>query len=229
MQLEQLLDPAAIPDSFGIFTDFIRADEATATGGAVTFTVIATGTAATDALNGGSLRISGQATTTASGGNIQSAAAHIIADGKFLGFKCRAKLNESTSTNVATLSTLLLGLFPTDTSLLASVPDDCIYFTKPTAGTAIYAKVRVGGVEVFTSTLANVADKSFHHYGIGVIPNGATSTIDFSIDGVLVARATGLTMEANTVVLAASAEFQSGDNTGTKWVDIDYIGSVQKR
>lgn len=229
MLLNHLIDPALTPAYFGFFEDFLRED-GIADGGAFDFTAIAVGTLATNAANGGWARISGVATTDDSGGQIQAKGAHVATDGKFIGCKTRMQLNESTSTNGATESEWYVGLFPVDTSIVASFPADGVYFAKADGGTAIQCIVRVGGVNVFSTTITATADKSTHHYGIGIVPSTANgATVEFSLDGVRVARADGLALPASSVVLTPSIAFQSGDATGTKFLDVDYVGSIQAR
>jgi hypothetical protein len=123
-----------------------------------------------------------------------------------------------------------LGLFPVDTSIVASLPADGIYFVKADGGTAINCVVRVGSANLLSQAITTpVMDKSVHTYGIGIYPNGTSSSVVFSIDGVVVCRADSLSLPASSVILTPSIAFQSGDNTGTKYVDVDYIGSHQLR
>lgn len=226
--LDHLRDAASTPAAFFAFADFIRQDDV-ADGGAADFTAIATGTFATSAANGGWGRLSGAATTDNSGGQLQLLAAHACTTGKTLAMKARAQIGEATTTNAATDSDLFIGLFPVDTSIEASLPDNGIYFSKPDGGTAIKAIVRVAGANVVEQTLSVTADKDVHTYGISVQPNGTDSTVTFSIDGVAVARCSGISLPADTVILTPTIAFQSGDNTGTKYIDVDYVGSYQAR
>lgn len=224
----KLDDAAALPTGFGLFCDFLRQDDI-ADGGAFDWTAVVTGTIAAQATNGGFARISGAATTNASGGQIQALGGHACTDGKPLFFKALAQLNESTSANVATASDFYVGLFSVDTSIIASVPNDAIYFKKAGGGTTIACVLRVNGADVQSVNLSTVADKSAHRYGIAVFSNGSNSIVDFSIDGASVCRMTGVSLPAGTVFLAGAVAFQSADNTGTKWVDVDYVGTWQNR
>lgn len=230
MYMDHLRDPASFPPGFYFFEDFLRQD-APVDLGALDFTAVGgtIGTLATQAANGGVARISGAATVTASGGQLQAEGAHVVTDGKFLSFKARAQINESTSSNGATASDLYLGLFPVDTSIVASLPADGIYFVKANSGTAIQCIVRVNSVNVFSQTIVPVADKLMHTYGIGIVPANGVCTVEFSMDGARVARVDGVTYPASTVFLTPSFAFQSADTTGTKFSDLDYIGSYQDR
>jgi hypothetical protein len=229
MLTNHLSDAAATPPHFGFYEDFLRVDGVVAANGPMTFTAVGSGTFATQATNGGWGRLSGAATTDDSGGQLQAAAAHACTDFKNLLFKCRAQLNESATSNVATDSDFIAGLILIDTSIVASLPTDGIFFEKDDNATAIKCVVRVGGVNNAAITISNVMDKSVHTYGIAVFPNGASSNVEFSIDGARVARAENVTLPAASTFLTPSIAFQSGDATGTKFVDIDYVGSLQMR
>lgn len=228
MFTSNLRDPAAAPLGFGIYEDFIRQDGIVDLG-AFDFTAIASGTIATSAANGGIARLSGVATTDATGAQLQAQGCHVVTDGKFLSFKARCQINESTSTNGATESQLYLGLFPVDTSIDASLPADGIYFDKIDGATAIRCIVRVASSNVFVTTITNVADKSMHTYGIGITPVGTVCSVEFTIDGVRVARVDGVAFPASSIILTPSVAFRAGDATGTKFLDVDYMGSWQDR
>jgi hypothetical protein len=217
------------PRGFGLFVDFVRQDDVVDLG-ALDYTAIAAGTIAAQATHGGWARISGVATTDNSGGQVQTLAQHTTTLFKSLAFKSSLQLNEATSANVAVDSDLFVGLMPIDTSIEASIPADGIYFDKLDGATAIRAIVRVAGANVVAVTVTPVADKLVHLYGINVFPRGNNaSTVEFTIDGQLVYRAINVSLPATTIILTPTVAFQSGDNTGTKFVDIDYIGSYQDR
>jgi hypothetical protein len=227
----RLKDSAVTPEGFDFFCDFIRQDEI-ADGGSIDGTAISSGTIATQATNGGWARLSGAATTDDSGYQIQALAAHAPTDGKLITFKARLQVSETTSTNVATESDLYVGLFPVDTSIVASLPTDGIYFVKADGGTSISCVVRAASTNV-SVVWSGTFDKLVHTYGIMVRPDTTNSTnnsiVSFSIDGVEVARSAPVAIPASTVILTPTIAFQSGDNTGTKFVDVDYIGTYQDR
>lgn len=232
--LDHFNDASAVPP-ISIFTDFTRQDDP-ADGGALDFTTVSSGTnngtIAIQATGGGFARISGVATTDATGGQIQGPGAFTNVVGKNIVFKCKAVLNDSTSTNVATESQQYIGLFPVDTSIDASLPTDGIYFVKADGGTTVQCITRVGSSNTTTSVAAATftQDKSSHRFGITVFPAGdLLSTVEFSIDGVTVARHVNVSLPAVTVILAPAYAFRSGDATGTKWADVDYIGAYQDR
>jgi hypothetical protein len=227
---DHLNDAGLVPPAFELFEDFLREDGVADSTGPFDWNAVNSGTFATDAGNGGLAKISGAATTNASGGQIQAEGIHVVTANKLITYKTRAQLNESTSANVATASALYLGLFPVNTGIIASFPDDGIYFEKD-AGTVLKANVKVGGTVVGTTTLTVAADKLVHSYGIAIFPRslGGTASVVFIIDGVVVASYDNLTLPASTVYLSPSVAFQTGDNTGTKWIDVDYVGSFQQR
>lgn len=227
---DHLLDAAAVPPIF-VFSDFTRQDDA-ADGGPFDFTAVASGTIAIQATLGGYARLSGVATTDATGGQIQGPGIHANTVGKNIIFKAKATLNESTSTNVATESQQYVGLFPVDTTIDASLPTDGIYFVKADGGTTIQCVTRVGSSNTTTSVTAATftQDKSAHRFGISVFPLGdSLSTVEFNVDGVTVARHVNVSLPASTVILAPAYAFRAGDATGTKWADVDYLGSYQDR
>lgn len=232
--LDHLTDAAAVPPIF-IFDDFIRKDGAV-DGGPFDYTSQSSGTndgtIAIQATAGGYARLSATATVDVTGGQIQSCGAFTNVVGKNIVFKCKAVLNDSTSTNVATESQQYIGLFPVDTSIDASLPTDGIYFVKADGGTTIQCITRVGSSNTTTSVAAGVftQDKSAHKFGITVFPLGdSLSNVEFVIDGVTVARHLNVSLPAAAVIMAPAYTFRSGDATGTKWADVDYLGAYQDR
>ncbi len=232
--LDHFTDASAVPPIIS-FSDFTRQDDA-ADGGAFDFTAVSSGsnsgTIAIQATGGGYARLSAVATVDATGGQIQGTGAFTNVVNKNIVFKCRAVLNDSTSTNVATESQQYIGLFPVDTSIDASLPTDGIYFVKADGGTTIQCITRVGSSNT-TSSIAAAAftqDKSLHKFGITVFPLGdSLSNVEFSIDGVTVARHQAVSLPAVTVIMTPTYAFRSGDATGTKWADVDYLGAYQDR
>lgn len=225
-------DPSALPYYFGVFEDFIEAGSV-ATGHKFTGTAISSGTLATNAANGGWAKLSGAATTDNSGYQIQALGAHVCTSSKPIVFKTRVQVSESTSSNSATESDIFLGLFPIDTSIEASLPDNGIYFVKADGGTTVQCIVRAAAANGLARSIASSAFTlvagTNYRFGIAVFPNGTDSSVEFTIDDVVVARATGLTLPASTVYLTPSVVWQTGDNTGTKWIDVDYLASYQVR
>lgn len=249
-----LADAARTPVSHGLFVDFNRNDDfgtvAAGTtsdgGGAFIFSTVSSGTftrPSTQPYAGGWARLSGAATTDDSGGSIQTRDVFSLGTtNKTITFKARAVLNETTSTNIATESDVFLGLAVMDTTVIAGVTDG-FYFLKGDGGTTLSA-VMIVGSSATTTTVTNSSgsvtfDKSVHTFGIEVQITSISSTtptgnVAFHYDGGSAnggstVRLTSVTLPATTVFLAATAAFQTGDNTGTKWLDIDYIGGWQLR
>lgn len=203
-------------------------------GGSFGYTPIAAGTLTSNAANGGWARISGPATTDDAGGQLQARGIHVLANDKNVSFKARGKVSETTSTNSATESDLWLGLMAVDTSIVASAPTDYVVFRKDDGGTTIKCEYRIASATAvsFTvpaATFTMVAGTTYA-FGISVQPrSGANSIIEWSVDGVVVYRLTGIDLSTLTVALTPSVAFQTGDATGTKFLDLDYIGSYQVR
>lgn len=203
--------------------------------GGFVFTSVSSGTfsAASGAQAvGGWVRLSGAATTDDSGGSIQTVAGHTITPGKPLSIKTRAILSDATE------SDFLFGWAQTDTSVIAGVTDG-VYFLKSDGGTTISCVYKVGSVAVTTTLAAGTLapgtftmDTSAHHYGISIISKVSGNTdcaIEWTIDGVVVHRVTGVTLPAATVILAGTVGFQSGTASGTIYTDLDYFGTHQVR
>jgi len=229
-------DTAVTPSFFEFFEDFTRQDSI-ATGGAVTATLITSGTVSVRAANGGWLSLNGVDDTDNTGAQVQSLAAHVITQNKRIAFSARVQARQDAdSTTVAAESDISIGLFPIDTSLEASLPVDGIYFRKAEGATAIKCVIRNNSATaVFDQTIASVMDTSVHLYGILIKPNGALptssglSSVVFTIDGEIVALARNVNLPAGTIVLASSVAFQTGDATGQKFLDIDFLRTVQDR
>jgi hypothetical protein len=220
-------DSAAGPLAFGFFEDFVfQSPTALLTG-----TAISSGTAATNAANGGWARLAGAATTDNSGYQLQAAGAHAATALKSMTFKARGQLGEATSANVATESDLWLGFLPVDTSIVASEPVDGIYFLKADGGTTLKCEIRVNNATpTYTLSHTTAFDTSVHTFGISVDPvSDSRWDVKWFLDGAVIATARDQALPASSVLLAASVAFQSGDNTGTKRFDLDYIGSYQER
>jgi len=229
----KLTDAAAVPYTFGYFNDFTRPDDFVTAGG-VTGTAISSGTLAAQATNGAWARLSSVANTASTGYQIQTAASFVVTQGKPLMFKIRQQVGEATSTDGATDSLWFVGLAVIDTSLVASAPTDGFWFGKADTTSAITINARAASGTATSTTLPStyVEDKAVHTYGINVTPvTSTTCDVQFFIDGVRVGAHLGVTSPLSTIVLAASAAFNSGaaGTTGTKRLDIDYIGAAQVR
>lgn len=229
--MAQMVDAGATPPGFGNFDDFLNVDDLVTLTGKWTITTAGSGAAGITStpLNGGTIRISGQATTDATGSQIQGVACHAVTASKRMVYKCRARLNTDASE-----SNMFAGLAVIDTSLAASLPTDGFWFNKPDGGTTINCSSRCASGTATTVTPAAAAftmDTSWHTYGIGVFVNGdATSgTVEFAIDGVNVARQTLTLLPLTTIIMAPSFAFLSGNATSTHTCDVDYVGHYQDR
>ena len=229
---DHVLDSAAVPLGTLIGSDFTRQDDAT-DGGAFDYTAVASGTIAILAGDGGWAKISAVATTDASGGQVQAVGGHSVATGKNIIFKAAAKLNESSTTDVATQSQEYIGLFPVDTSIDASLPDDGVYFVKADGANTVQCVTRVGGTNQAATTIPTddfIMDKNINRYGITVMPGGnLASNVEFNINGRTVARHTNVSLPASTVFLTPSLAFRSGDTNGTRLIESEVGHSVKFR
>lgn len=233
MLLDHLTDASAVPPWIIDWCDFTKADEVV-TANEFTLTAILSGTLAFQAANGGWGRASAAATTSASGIQGQKPAAHLIIDNRKIEYKARFQINETTSANGANLSSVIFGLFNVGATLDSAPPSDGVFFKKASGGTAWTINVRAASATpsgMSAITIPNVADKLIHTVGIEIAPRagGTDTTITFTMDGVIVGQFNGTPGFTAAVALAASFSYLSGDNTGTKFVDIDYIGSAQQR
>jgi hypothetical protein len=197
-------------------------------GGLLGWNVVGSGTIALREDVGGWVRISGAATTDNSGGQLQSRAAFNFTTGKPVSMKAAVKLSEASDVD------LWIMLAATDTTLIAG-QNDYVGFQKNDDATTIDCVYRdAGGTEVSYTVPAGTftCDTSVHQYGVSVTPRGtnnADSTIEWSIDGVVVHRVNGGEVSLASVLMAATLAFQSGTATGTITCDVDYIGAHQQR
>jgi hypothetical protein len=220
------------PSSFGLWADFTSAGMASA----FTSTLAASGTATVLSTEpGGAIRLSGAATTDDSGVNYQATHSGFgLVLGKEILFACRARFGESTSTDMPTQCEFAAGLSVQDTTTIASAPTDGIYFRKDDGDNLLDCVVRAGSAEVGLSTGAfTMAKDTWYSFAIRVTPDPSTSgkgTVTFYVDGASVAsiQISSLPMAASAM-FAPFAAFLSGNNLGTKYVDLDYLGAQQAR
>lgn len=183
--------------------------------------------AVVDTLRHGVLKLTGAATTDDSGAEAQvDAASVVLATGKTDRFLFRFRLNESTSENVHEQSEMLLGVATLDTSVLASAPTDCILISKADGGALLDLRVRAGGADVATATsLATLARATWYTLAIEVAMDPVTATkgvVRVFLDGTCIQTMTVAGLP--TGAMSPVAVFQTGDGTGTKWLDLDVLG-----
>lgn len=218
------------PATFGVFEDFLKP----VTGW--TATAIASGTAALrDDITGGAIRLSGAATTDDSGVNYQATNSGFGLElGKSVQFLARFRFGESTSSNMPDQSDLWLGLANVDTSVVASAPTAFIGFRKDDGDALLDCVIRGAGAEVAVVLgAATLAKNVWYEVAIQVTPDPTTSgrgSVTYWLNGTQIASITvaALPMSAASILTPVCA-FQSGDNTGTKFLDLDYIGAQEVR
>jgi hypothetical protein len=186
------------------------------------FDAISSGTFAAAGVNGGGAYLAGAATTDNSGGNLQATGCkHNVTAGKSIRCSLTAQLSETTSTNGATESDILFGMFTTDTSLVATLTSAYgVYFRKDEGDTNIDCAYVINGTATDVQVAAGTMDSSEHTYEVRITsaPGSATTTLlEWFIDGLKVASAT-ITTLLSTNDLVWSLAYQTGDNTGTKGI-----------
>jgi hypothetical protein len=224
--------PTGSPPAF-LWTKDFTSDEDLTEGVA---TLIASGTAVvTDTVVGGAMRLSGAATTDDSGAEFQEdAAAFALSLGARIRFEARVMFDETTSTDVETQSDFFVGFGALDTSIIASAPTNGLYFRKDDGDANIDVIIRTAGTDALVATpVATIVSDTWYRFGIDVQVDSTTSgkgTVTFYINGTSVGSHTFVSgLPATTTLMAPFVAFQSGNATGTKWVDVDYINMEQTR
>jgi hypothetical protein len=205
------------PQRNGIWNDF-NSDEELAE---FTVTSIAGGSASVvDTIPNGVLRIAGAATTDNSGAEVQRDAATVAFEVsqtyRMLG---RFNLSDSTQCDFYT------GLCTLDTSIIASLPTDGILLQKLDDVATLDVLVRKAGTtQVTLSAVATLASATWYEFALQVAMTSTTGTgtVTLWLNDVVVA--TFSTAFLPTGMLAEFAAMQSGNATGTKTADVDFIG-----
>jgi hypothetical protein len=212
--------------------DFLSDEELTE----FTATAIAGGSGAVvDTVHGGVLSLTAAATTDNSGANLQADASYLtLGLGREVIFWARAALHESTSTNAATESDIFLGLFvKADTDLTGAVVDG-VYFRKDDGDTNIDVSIHGASAASGSDNVATmVSGDVYKDFLIHVVMDptvAAKGTATFYIDGTAVAaNVPSGAFPLVSVILSPGAEFNTGDNTGTKALYIDFIRLLATR
>lgn len=223
------------PKAYEFFEDFFT-DESlstTAASSGLLATVINTGTVAMlDSVHGGVARVSGAASTDNSGANIQGDTEFVAlrsnTETKFL---ARIRFGNSGSTgDTVTQSDFYAGLILQDTDITGGVSDG-IYFKKADGAATIECVLERDSVEVTSGAIKTLAESTWYELSICVeMAAGGAGTVKFFIDGNLVSTQTSLTLPYDSEeYLTPSMEFMSGDTSGTRYVDVDYIGVAGER
>lgn len=218
----------------GYFRDFHTEEELTE----FVVTLAASGTAAVIDTTASSARgiaqLSGAATTDNSGVNLQYDAETIVfATNKITLFTARVYFDESTSTNVETQSDFYAGLGITDTAWFTGNPTDGIYFRKDDGDAYLDVVIRRDGADVASNTqVMSIASDTWYTLEIVVDMENTpgSGTAYFYVNGAEVGRLFTATIpyEAEES-MTATVEFATGDNTGTKWCLLDYVGAWVQR
>ncbi|NDG19488.1 MAG: hypothetical protein EB117_14615 [Betaproteobacteria bacterium] len=210
------------------YSDFLTDEDLTE----FVFSAIASGTwSVLDTVQHGVARITALATTDDCGGEAQLDAGNFaLATGKTTRFITRLRLSETTSTNVAVESDFLAGLATVDTSLIASAPTDGIYFQKNDGAATVNCVIRAGGAQVGLSSGAfTLVAGTYYWLAIEIAMDSVANkgTVTFYVNGASVATLTNSSLPSG--IMTPSVAFQTGDNTGTKFLDLDSIAADQQR
>jgi hypothetical protein len=180
-----------------------------------------------DTVSGGVARISGAATTDDSGAEMQldAAAVGIEASKTFRLLITHVVFNETTSTNCAAQSESILGLATIDTTVLGSAPTNGIYLQKADGETTWTLVVRKAGVAVLSYLTNWSGFETGEEYTVAfeIVPNAAGTTADITVyvNGTSIANVPDVAVPFTADgLLTPVAVFLTGDNTGTKWMDV---------
>ena len=219
----------SIPSGSGWSTDFMSDEDITE----MVVTAIAGGGATVlDTTQHGILSIAALATTDNCGAECQLDAGNVaLTLGKNLKFMCRFKVDETTSTNVDVQSDVYIGVGTIDTSIIASAPTAGIYFRKDDDDAYLDCIVRSASADVATSIGAfTIVRATWYTLAFEVAMDSSTAnkgTVTFYVDGTQVASVTNSSLPST--IMSPFAAFQTGDATGTKRCDVDFIAFYQTR
>ncbi len=195
-------------------------------------TAVAGGTAAAvvDTVNGGAAQIAAAATTADSGRSMQMDAANVILDlGKEYLFWTRLRFGEAAGTvNAHYQSKLVAGLCIVDTTLYAGFTNGIAWRKANAAATAFLDGYAIGatGAASTSASLASVGHDTWHDLAFWVRMDAVVAnkgSVDFYFDGIYKDSINSLSLPANTIVLTPSIEYQSGDDTGTKHLQVQTL------
>lgn len=180
----------------------------------------------------GKARLSGAATTDNSGSELQYDGESIaLKTSKITIFTTSLIINETTSTNAATESDIYAGICITDTDLIGGFTDG-VFFRKDDGDTYLDCVIRRDSVDSVATAVTTLATGVDYNLEIVIIMSSTagTGTAYFYVNGAEVAKLTSTTMPYETEeYLTSSITFQTGDNTGTKYCDFDYVGAWTQR
>lgn len=197
-------------------------------------TAIASGTnAVIDTEPCGVARLSGVATTDDSGCELQYDAGGVaLSLSQTIKFSTRVRFGESTSTDMPTQCDFYTGICTLDTSIIASAPTNGIYFRKDDGDDYIDLVIRTAAADVIVATAAATAVKdTWMRLEIQIVMNATSGsgTVTFYKDGTTIGSFNTTSLPASTSIMSMFSAFQTGNNLGTKYVDIDWIAVEQTR
>lgn len=221
------------PDVSGRWVDFDSEDDEAL----FTKTALSSGTGAvTLDENHGVYRQSGAATTDNSGSQIQFDMETVSLNaGKTVQFLCRgAKCSDGTQDEY------FIGLAITDTTLLdgtgtlagGCTHTDSIGFYKPDGESNVYGVVRRDSVQLATGAFA-ITNTQYNVFAMRIVMDPSTAGkgyVEYFVNGTFIGRLDSTTMPYDSEeILTPSLAFNTGDASGTKTCDHDFIGWVVER
>jgi hypothetical protein len=139
---------------------------------------------------------------------------------KRLWFKCRFKLDDATQTDA------VCGLYVTDTSPVASLPTDGIFFIKLDDAAVVDMHVRNGGTSTTLSAIATMANDTFIDLAFAYDPNA--QRVHAYVNGSRVGSAVATNFPSGDL-LRVSMGVQNGTAVGTRLMTVDYIMAAKER
>ena len=191
-----------------------------------TGTAVTSGTFAVQSAKGGVARLSGAATTDASGYEIQHEKCPVLfAKNDYLTAVFQAK---HSNVNLG----WVLGIAASDTSLIASVPSDGVYLQKTKGTEVVSLVVRSGSAGILTKSLGALGSTgNYQTWAIEVavsVSDATQGVVSVFLNGSLVLKTDTITIP-NGVQLGLSAAAQSGSAASTQYLDIDCMAYRFKR
>jgi hypothetical protein len=205
------------PQRNGVWYDFHSDEELTE----FTVTAIAGGSASVvDTVPNGVVRLTGAATTDNSGAEIQRDTASVAFEvSQTYRMLERFQLSDSTQCDFYT------GLCTLDTSIIASLPTDGIMLQKLDDAATLDVLVRKAGTtQVTLASVATLASATWYEWALQVAmtSTAGSGSVTIWLNDVVVATFSSALLP--TGMLAEFAAMQSGNATGTKTADVDYLG-----
>ena len=169
---------------------------------------------------GGELALTSTATTDNDGASIQGNEVFAVATAKNIYFQTRIKCTTADQTDIC--AGLSVNFATNPEAMLTAA--DRIVFQVDDGNASILCKTEKDGTETSTDSGIDLVDATYIVLGFSV--NSANS-VEFFINGALVATHTANIVDDENLTVAAMS--LSGNATGTRATDLDYIIAAQTR